>query len=159
MTETALLIDMHESVATFLDYSMKTSIMKKNIIIIGTLMIAIVGVVQLKKQKTPSTSHSTEISAPLPKLLELGSIQCVPCKMMEPILDEMRETFADQLHVEFIDVWENRDAAKQHKIRMIPTQIFFDGKGNELFRHEGFFAQEDILAKWQELGYVLLEDK
>lgn len=94
---------------------------------------------------------------PRPKLLDLGAGKCIPCKMMAPILDEMKETFAGQLDVEFIDVWENQAAGEQYGIRMIPTQIFFDADGRELFRHEGFYAREDMVAKWQELGYDFAE--
>ncbi len=89
---------------------------------------------------------------PLPKLLDLGAGKCVPCKMMAPILDELKATCAGKLEVVFIDVWENQQAGEQYGIRMIPTQIFFDAEGKELFRHEGFFSKEDILAKWKELG-------
>ncbi len=89
----------------------------------------------------------------LPKLLDLGADKCVPCKAMAPILEEMRETFAGQLDVEFIDVWKDRDAGRPYNIKLIPTQIFFDADGSELFRHQGFFSREDMLAKWRELGY------
>lgn len=89
----------------------------------------------------------------LPRLLDLGADKCVPCKAMAPIIEEMSGTFAGRLNVEFIDVWKNRDAASQYSIQVIPTQIFFDADGGELFRHQGFFSREDMLAKWRELGY------
>lgn len=92
---------------------------------------------------------------PLPRLLDLGAGKCVPCKMMKPTLDELKVEYADRFETVFIDVWENQQAGAQYGIRMIPTQIFFDADGNELFRHEGYMAKEDILAKWQELGYAL----
>jgi thioredoxin 1 len=91
----------------------------------------------------------------LPKLLDLGAGKCIPCKMMAPILDELKETYADTFEVVFIDVWENPDEAKQYDIRMIPTQIFYDAAGKELFRHEGFYSKEDILGKWQTLGIIM----
>ena len=92
---------------------------------------------------------------PLPRLLDLGAGKCIPCKMMAPILKELKKDCAGKLEVEFIDVWKNPDAAKQYGIEIIPTQIFFDAGGKELFRHVGFFAKEDILAKWKELGVDL----
>ena len=52
-------------------------------------------------------------------------------------------------------MWQNPDAGKQYGIEVIPTQIFYDATGKELFRHIGFFAKEDILAKWKELGVEL----
>ena len=54
-----------------------------------------------------------------------------------------------------IDVWENKHQARKYRIKLIPTQIFFDAFGRELFRHEGFFSKEDILSKWKELGIEL----
>ena len=90
--------------------------------------------------------------ARLPRLLDLGATKCIPCKMMAPILDELREKLAGRLDVEFIDVWENRQAAAKYGIEQIPTQIFYDASGRELFRHTGFLSKEDILNKWKEFG-------
>jgi hypothetical protein len=75
--------------------------------------------------------------------------------MMAPILDELEKEYAGKMDVEFIDVWKNPDAGAQFGVEMIPTQIFFDASGKERFRHTGFFAKEDILAKWKELGVTL----
>lgn len=91
----------------------------------------------------------------LPRLLDLGSVECIPCKKMAPLLEELKKEYAGKLIVEFIDVWENPDAGDKYGISLIPTQIFFDAQGKELFRHEGFFSKEDILAKWQEFGVEL----
>lgn len=88
----------------------------------------------------------------LPKLVDLGAGKCIPCKMMAPILEELKAEYKGRLDVVFIDVWENPNAGDPYGIKLIPTQIFFDAKGKELFRHEGFFSKEDILAKWKELG-------
>ena len=71
---------------------------------------------------------------------------------MKPILDDLKANYADHFVTEFIDVWENPDAGKQYGIEVIPTQIFYDADGKELFRHVGFYGKEDILGKWKELG-------
>lgn len=91
----------------------------------------------------------------LPRLLELGSDTCIPCKAMAPIIAELKKECAGRLAVEFIDVWKNKASAKKYGVKIIPVQIFFDAAGKELFRHEGFFGKEDILAKWKELGVDL----
>lgn len=108
----------------------------------------------------PATAEATdgaaETPAALPRMVDLGADKCIPCKMMAPILEEMKTTYAGQLEVDFIDVWKNPDAGGQYGVRVIPTQIFYDAGGQELFRHEGFFAKEDILAKWKELGVDLM---
>ncbi|MFH1688696.1 MAG: thioredoxin family protein [Candidatus Eisenbacteria bacterium] len=104
-----------------------------------------------------SVASGTVVTAGFPVLLDLGADKCVPCKVMAPILEEMKETFEGQLDVRFIDVWKDASAAREFGVKIIPTQIFFDGEGNELFRHQGFFSREDMLAKWAELGYVFEE--
>lgn len=93
----------------------------------------------------------------LPLLLDLGADKCVPCKMMAPILEKMEQGYAGKMEVKFIDVWKNPDAALPYGVRLIPTQIFYGSDGKELFRHQGFYGKEEILAKWQELGYEFNE--
>lgn len=95
--------------------------------------------------------------APLPRLLDLGADKCIPCRMMAPILDELKTSQAGKLQVEFIDVWKHQDQAGAYGVQMIPTQIFFSAEGKELFRHQGFISRDDILAKWRELGYTFAE--
>ena len=99
----------------------------------------------------PAGAEATATQA-LPRLVDLGAGKCIPCKAMKPILEDLKANFAGTFKTEFIDVWENADAGKQYGINLIPTQIFFGADGKELFRHEGFFSKEDILAKWKELG-------
>ncbi|MCK5473216.1 MAG: thioredoxin family protein, partial [Planctomycetes bacterium] len=62
---------------------------------------------------------------PLPRLIDLGADKCIPCKMMAPILEGLKEEYAGKFEVVFFDVWKNSDAAKKYEIRIIPTQIFF----------------------------------
>lgn len=102
----------------------------------------------------PSTNG---IAAALPKLVDLGAKKCIPCKKLAPILEKLEKDFAGVLTVEFIDVWlpENKGTAEQYGIDTIPTQIFFDPQGKELWRHVGFISREDILAQWKKLGYDL----
>lgn len=88
----------------------------------------------------------TQAAAPalLPRVVDLGAGKCIPCKRMAPILEALKVDYAGAVDVQFIDVWQNPNAGQPYKIRLIPTQIFFDRKGRERFRHEGFFAREEI---------------
>jgi thioredoxin 1 len=130
------------------------------IIIVLLLVSAVTAVVVLKKKENQSQRSQTvavqpqELDQPkkLPRLVDLGADKCIPCKMMAPILEELKKDYAGIINVEFIDVWKNPDKAKEYGITIIPTQIFFDASGKELFRHEGFFSKEDILGKWKEFG-------
>ena len=105
------------------------------------------------------TNPATATAQKLPKLLDLGATKCIPCKKMAPVLEELKKDFAGKLEVEFIDVWQNPAAAKKYGVNLIPTQIFYDAAGKELYRHESFFGREDILTKWQELGLKLVKAK
>jgi len=127
--------------------------------ILAALAVAVAGAVTLKRNKALTepnpASAAPAATAKLPKLLDLGAGKCIPCKMMAPILEELRKEYAGRMEVVFIDVWEKPEAAKPYGIETIPTQIFFDAEGKELFRHVGFFAKDDILAKWKELAVNL----
>ena len=131
------------------------------ILIIAALTAAVAVAVALKKGKPAAEFPvaTAPASARLPKLLDLGAGKCIPCKMMTPILEDLKKEYTGKLIVEFIDVWKNPDAGKQYGIDIIPTQIFYDAAGKELFRHTGFFAKEDILDKWKKLGLNLGENK
>lgn len=76
--------------------------------------------------------------------IELGSVNCIPCKMMQPVMKAVEEEFGEQLEVVFYDVWKDNTPAKKYGIRLIPTQIFLNESGKEFFRHEGFFPKEEI---------------
>jgi thioredoxin 1 len=115
---------------------------------------AVVVTLLVKHAESDVRPGTPAVTATLPKLLDLGSDKCIPCKKMAPILDALRNDFAGRFDVVFVDVWKDRQAAVSHKIWVIPTQIFFDEDGNELFRHEGFFSRADILATWSEVGYA-----
>jgi len=128
---------------------MKTS---RWVIVLG-LVLAIGGVMYARSMRSPAKPESAD-SPPqnIPLLVDLGAGKCIPCKAMAPILEELRSEYAGKFEVVFVDVWENPDAAEPYKINLIPTQIFFDAAGKELWRHEGFMAKADILSKWAELG-------
>lgn len=131
--------------------------MKKFLLLaLAAVMFASLGTTTAAAQTNlPAAGTNTPLKPALPKLLDLGANKCIPCKAMAPILEELKKDYAGKLEVEFIDVWKNPDAGKPYKIQMIPTQIFFDASGKELFRHTGFYGRDDILAKWKELGVDL----
>ncbi len=124
------------------------------VLVIGAVLALKQGRINISSQEKTSTA-AKPLQNNLPRLVDLGADKCIPCKMMAPILEGLRREYEGRLEVTFIDVWKNQDAGRQYGIRLIPTQIFFDASGKELYRHEGFFAKEDILAKWRELGIKL----
>ena len=137
--------------------------MKTPVRILVLLLVAGAAIAALSlkshKTKTPpleapgETAVLSEAAEATPRLVDLGAGKCIPCKAMKPILDDLKLNHTHQFSTTFIDVWENPDAGKNHGVRMIPTQIFYDADGKELLRHEGFMSKEDIFKAWQELGY------
>jgi thioredoxin 1 len=86
-------------------------------------------------------------------MVDLGAKTCIPCKMMAPILEELKVEYQGRAEVIFIDVWDaaNEGKARAFKVMAIPTQIFYDRQGRETFRHIGFFDKKSIAAKLDEL--------
>lgn len=86
--------------------------------------------------------------------IELGSNRCMPCRMMQPILKNLEQRYPKDLKVVFIDVWQEHGdiAGKKYQLRSIPTQVFYNDQGEEIFRHEGFLAQKQIEALLKQHG-------
>lgn len=78
--------------------------------------------------------------------VELGSVNCIPCKQMQPIMKSIEEKYGEQIKVIFYDVWKSdqKKYAQQYGIKLIPTQVFLDENGKEFHRHEGFYPESEI---------------
>ena len=94
-------------------------------------------------------SDATAVAAPVSGVGQRGR---GPCDAMAPILEELRNEYPGQVVVEFFDVKKDMAPARQYGIRVIPTQIFLDAQGKEVFRHEGFFPKAEILPVLAKLG-------
>lgn len=141
-----------------------------NLTIIAIFLFAFTACAENPKDQTPlSTAKKADIGekAPLKEevtekkkeefkvtFVELGSVNCVPCKMMQPIMKEIEKEYPTQVKVVFHDVWTQKgkiDGAK-YKIKVIPTQVFLDSLGKEYFRHEGFFPKEELVKILKQKG-------
>lgn len=87
-----------------------------------------------------------------PALIDVGARYCIPCKRMAPILESLATEYRGKAGVLFIDVNESQAAPKRFRVQMIPTQIFFDGRGKEVKRHMGFMEKADIVKELKALG-------
>jgi thioredoxin 1 len=85
-------------------------------------------------------------------MLDLGATECVPCKMMAPIMEKMEKKYQGKAVIVFIDVWKNRDQVSRFGIRAIPTQIFYDADGREVSRHVGFMSEAAIVEQLTKMG-------
>jgi len=89
---------------------------------------------------------------PLPKLFDFGAGKCIPCKRMLPILKELTEEYKGRVIIKIIEVYEERELTLANRVRLIPTQVFFNAKNQELFRHEGFMYKEQIKKVFEKMG-------
>ena len=144
-----------------------------NILIVTTLAIAVCAVLVLKNREDATAPVSAAIEQPLPTkrtesqsddkqlptLVDLGAGTCIPCKKMAPILERMQHDYEGIVDIDFIDVRKDPAAGKPYFYRVIPTQIFFNEAGMEVFRHEGFFSRTEIEKVFSEtLGVETVPD-
>ena len=111
--------------------------MKKQILIPALILILFVG--------TNISAQNKDVK-PKVTFVELGSVNCIPCKQMQPIMKAIEENYGDQVKVIFYDVWkeDQKKYSKQYGIKLIPTQVFLDEDGKEFHRHEGFYPETEI---------------
>jgi thioredoxin 1 len=116
--------------------------MKSNFIS-GITLIFLFSITFLFSQTKEKNSNTFK---PAVTFIELGSVNCIPCKQMQPIMKSVEKKYGGQLKVIFYDVWKNyqKQYASKYQIKLIPTQVFLDGKGKEIMRHEGFLAEVEI---------------
>jgi thioredoxin 1 len=104
-----------------------------------------------------ASSASTEQFNDIPRqgmvtMLDLGATQCIPCKLMAPIIKNIETQYETKAAIFFIDVWQHPTQARRFGIKAIPTQIFFDENGKEVYRHVGFMGEKDIVRQLKEMG-------
>ncbi len=87
-----------------------------------------------------------------PVLVDFGANSCLPCRQMRPVLKEVSTEYSEKAKILIIDVYKNQNLAREYKVLMLPTLVFFDSKGKEAFRHVGILEKEKIVTKLKEIG-------
>jgi len=97
------------------------------------------------ENSTPAKSKkNSKQNKPLVTFIELGSVTCIPCKAMQPVMKEVEAIYGNKVSVVFYDVNKEQQMAEKYHIKLIPTQVFLDKTGKEFYRHEGFFPKDEI---------------
>jgi len=111
------------------------------------IFLLLLGTAATLAQKSEKAAPKAE-PAPLITFVELGSVKCIPCRMMQPVMKNIETRYGNQIKVVFYDIWkeDQKQYARDYAIRVIPTQVFLDKSGKEVFRHEGFFPESEIDA-------------
>ncbi len=106
--------------------------------------------------KAPESNTEEEFKKALtggkPFLVDFGANNCVPCRQMRPILKELNKEYAGKADILVIDVYKYQSLAKDYKVALIPTLVFFDAKGKEVFRQMGAMEKDKIISKLKEIG-------
>lgn len=118
--------------------------MKKGILFLSVILILTFSLSAFKFDETKDDKKSSV--KPKVTFVELGSVNCIPCKQMQPVMKAIEAKYGDQVKVIFYDVWtkEQKKYANLYKIKLIPTQVFLDENGKEFHRHEGFYPETEI---------------
>lgn len=142
------------------NHMFRTALQRVTIIICLFFLTGAIGTVADYSEKTAFTlvkgfPKIAFASQSLPLLVDVGAEKCIPCKMMAPILEELKKEYAGVLEVKFVDVWKYPEEAAKYRVKGIPTQIFYDASGKELGRHMGFIGKEGILKRFEQWGVPL----
>jgi thioredoxin 1 len=108
-----------------------------------------------KKIEKKAADKTVEKSATvLVTFVEIGSVKCIPCRAMQPIMKEVEEEYKGQVKVVFHDVWtsKGKEDAMKYKNMVIPTQVFLDKNGKEYFRHVGYFPKDELVKVLKKQG-------
>ena len=102
---------------------------------------------------TPAELDSA-LKAGVPLVVEFGGETCIPCMHMQPVLKNLQARLGKRARVSNFWIQPNPEVARRHQIMVMPTQIIFDAKGREIFRHMGYFAQPDFEKALKEKGLL-----
>jgi thioredoxin 1 len=104
----------------------------------------------------PSTNTKEEFQQAMkngkPVLVDFGANSCMPCRQIRPILKELEKEYTGKASILIIDVYKYQDLAREHRVQLIPTLIFFDKAGKEVFRHVGAWDKDSLVGKLKEAG-------
>lgn len=90
------------------------------------------------------SNFDTIIQSEKPVLIDFFATWCGPCKMLGPILKEVKDSLGDRVSIIKIDVDKNQQIASQYQVRGVPTMILFQS-GKQLWRQSGVLTKEEII--------------
>jgi len=85
-------------------------------------------------------------------MIDLGKKTCTQCKMMAPILEKLKIKYEGKAAIVFINLLDDPEQQYRFKLKALPTQIFFNREGEEIYRHTGFMAEKAIVEQLNKMG-------
>jgi len=129
----------------------KSGIWQSGLIVVFIFYVIMTGAAAEKLENVPVKGMVT--------MIDLGAEFCIPCRMMAPILEKMKNLYEGRAAIVFIDIRKRREQARRFGIRTIPTQIFFNEEGREIYRHTGFMSEAAIRGQLKKMGVEKVEKK
>ena len=101
---------------------------------------------QLLTLKTLKMSNSFDIiiKSEKPVLIDFSATWCGPCKMLAPILKQVKDSLGERVAIFKIDVDKNQELASKYQVRGVPTMILFQN-GKQLWRQSGVLTKDEII--------------
>lgn len=130
---------------------------KKQIAVLAFIAVALIGFRAMTGGTIDTTTNTgDELNMALrsgrPVLVDFGSNSCTPCRQLRPILQEIKKEQEGKLEVLVIDVNKHQALSGEYRIRVIPTLVFFDSRGKEMFRQQGFISKAPLMGHLKKIG-------
>ena len=85
-------------------------------------------------------------------MVDFGASYCAPCKAMAPFLEKLEKEYKGRAAIVVLDVGKAPNICERYDITELPTQVFYNKQGKEVFRHKGFLKEEDIVKQLKKMG-------
>lgn len=102
----------------------------------------------------PVRAQATAPPNVLPKILEFDRKLCPVCQASERVILAVQRQYPGQFDVEKLYIDEGEALFRRYKVAIVPTQVFLNAAGQEVWRHEGVFKPDDLIQKLQSLKFI-----
>lgn len=114
--------------------------------------ITVVGVAAAASAQGPLGEEARAAGKPL--IVDFGMTRCLQCIEQSKTMDEVKDIIGDRVLLKFVHVGKEEELAEAYKVLLIPTLVYFDAQGKEVFRNVGQMKKEPMLAKARQLGLI-----
>lgn len=103
---------------------------------------------------TPLVVFSASAPDSKPAIYEFARKLCPICQKNAMVLKEVEARYRGQIILRFLYIDTEEPVFREYRVTFVPTQVFLDASGREVFRHEGPLSQKELIAKLKELNFV-----
>lgn len=150
----ATLDQVRDQIRPYVLQEKRQDVLQQYIRTMGTRVPITVSAAWVKEQAAAAFDNPVDKArqSGMPSMVDFGADGCRPCEMMTPIIENLKTKYSGKANILFVHVRQEPVLGNRYGIRAIPVQVFFDKTGKEVFRHVGFFPQDQVEKKLGELG-------